>query len=164
VNVLAAADAERSAGLSLATPVSHIKAEVVGWTRPDQSLRWTIEVPTRDAYAVSVLIGQRSGQAVELRVSADGASVTSGFRPDPRGSVDPHHVFRRRADRVQGLPALAEAIFRPFQELEARLLDPPADGPWKTPVLDRSAAEGLPGALGFGVVLPADQGALGVGV
>ena len=33
VNVLSAADGQRSAGLSLAFPVSHLKPEVVGWTR-----------------------------------------------------------------------------------------------------------------------------------
>jgi hypothetical protein len=86
VNVLSAADAERSAGLSLAFPVSHLKPEVVGWTRGDQSLRWTIDVPAADVYAVSVLIGQTSGPALDLRVSAGAASVTSPFRPDPRGS------------------------------------------------------------------------------
>jgi hypothetical protein len=86
VNVLSAADAQRSAGLSLAFPVSHLKPEVVGWTRSDQSLRWTIDVPAADLYAVHVLIGQTSGPALDLRVSAPEASVTSPFRPDPRGS------------------------------------------------------------------------------
>ncbi len=86
VNVLSAADAERSAGLSLAFPVSHLKPEVVGWTRGDQSLRWTIDVPEADVYAVNVLVGQTAGPAVDLQVSAGGTTVTSPFRPDPRGS------------------------------------------------------------------------------
>ena len=86
VNVLSAADAERSAGLSLAFPVSHLKPEVVGWTRSDQSLRWTIDVPETDVYAVSVLLGQMAGPALDLRVSAGGSASTSPFRPDPRGS------------------------------------------------------------------------------
>jgi hypothetical protein len=86
VNVLSAADARRSAGLSLAFPVSHLKPEVVGWTRSDQSLGWTIDVPGADLYAVNVLIGQTSGPALDLRVSAGGTAVTSPFRPDPRGS------------------------------------------------------------------------------
>jgi len=85
VNVLAAADAERSPGLSLAFPVSHLKPEVVGWTRGDQTLRWTIEVPADDAYAVAVLLDRKSGPALDLRVSAGEASVASPFRPDPRG-------------------------------------------------------------------------------
>jgi hypothetical protein len=86
VNVLSAADAERSSGLSLAFPVSHLKPEVVGWTRSDQSLRWTIDVPAGDVYAVNVLLDQTSGPALDLRVAAGGASVSSPFRPDPRGS------------------------------------------------------------------------------
>jgi hypothetical protein len=86
VNVLSAADAERSAGLSLVFPVSHIKPEVVGWTRSDQSLSWTIDVPTAELYAVSVLIGQTAGPALDLRVSSEGVSVSSPFRRDPRGS------------------------------------------------------------------------------
>ena len=45
-------------------------------------------MPTAEGrrYAVHVLIGQTSGPALDLRVSAGGASVTSPFRPDPRGS------------------------------------------------------------------------------
>lgn len=86
VNVLSAADARRAAGLSLAFPVSHLKPEVVGWARSDQSLAWTIDVPVADDYAVNVLIAQTSGPALDLRVSAGRASVTSPFRPDPRGS------------------------------------------------------------------------------
>ena len=59
---------------------------MVGWTRGDQSLRWTIDVPAAGVYAVNVLIGQTSGPSLDLRVSAGGASVTSPFREDPRGS------------------------------------------------------------------------------
>jgi len=104
VNVLSAADARQAAGLSLAFPVSHLKPEVVGWTRSDQSLRWTIDVPEADAYAVHVLIGQTSGPALDLRVTAGGASVISPFRPDPRGSYsrspldEPLTLARGRAD------------------------------------------------------------------
>ena len=94
VNVLSAADAERSAGLSLAFPVSHLKPEVVGWTRGDQSLRWTIDVPEADVYAVNVLIGQTTGPALDLQVSAGTATVTSPFGPDPRGSYSRSPIDR----------------------------------------------------------------------
>jgi len=149
VNVLSAADAERSAGLSPAFPISHLKPEVVGWTRSDQSLRWTVDVPAADAYAVRVLLDQKSGPALDLRVSAGGTSVTSPFRPDPRGhcsrsSLDePLRLEKGRTDvtlhvrpRAPGEPfaveVLAVELVRPAvrDALHAEAMALRADARW----------------------------------
>lgn len=86
VNVLSGADAERTGEFMLATPLSHLKAEVIGWQDRRQALSWTIDVPETARYAVTALLDVQSGVPITLRLDVDGVErLSSPFKVDPRG-------------------------------------------------------------------------------
>jgi len=85
INVLAAADADRTGEFMLQAPITHLKQEVIGWQSAQQSLHWTVIAPGSDDYAVTVLLSATSRHALTLTVSTEGSLANTQFHVDPRG-------------------------------------------------------------------------------
>ena len=89
VNVLAGADADRIGEFMMASNVSHVKTEVIGWQDRRQALSWTITVPQAGDYAVTALLSVDAKVPVTMTLSTDGATTSSPFRADARGFPEP---------------------------------------------------------------------------
>jgi hypothetical protein len=85
VNVLAAADADRTGEFMLKAPVTHLKQEVIGWQSAGQALHWTVIAPQSDDYAVTVLLGATSAAPLMLTVSTESSATSTQYHVDPRG-------------------------------------------------------------------------------
>jgi len=118
INVLAAADAERTGEFMLKGPVTHLKQEIVGWQSAHQALHWTVIAPRNDDYAVTVLLGAKSRQPLTITVSSEGSSASTQFPVDPHGEErrtlldEPLHLEAGRRTLTLDLqPATSDAPF-----------------------------------------------------
>jgi len=118
VNVLAAADADRTGEFMLESPITHLKRAVIDWQSSRQALHWTVIAPDSDDYAVTVLISAKSRQPLTLTVSTTGSSASTQFHVDPRGGESrnlldrPLHLDAGRAIVTLAItPAVADAAF-----------------------------------------------------
>ena len=85
VNVLSGADAQRSGEFHTASPISHLKTEVIGWQDQRQSLSWLVEVPATADYEATALLSIDSKVPVTLTVATAAVSSSGLFKADPRG-------------------------------------------------------------------------------
>ena len=63
---------------------SHIMGDVGGWTRPSQTLSWTVTAAESDHYAIEIVLKQVSSVPVRVEVSCAGKYLVSDI--PPRGS------------------------------------------------------------------------------
>jgi len=88
VNVLAAADADRTGEFSLTAPITHLKTEIVGWKSADQAISWTVFAPSADDYSVAALLRMTGRAPVSVSVSTASSSISAPVRPGPKGVED----------------------------------------------------------------------------
>jgi hypothetical protein len=75
VTVLMAVDTPLPEGCTEFQPGGHGKFYAEGWSRPEQTFRWTVTAPRADDYAVSVLARRLDGPPLDLLVHGPGHQV-----------------------------------------------------------------------------------------
>jgi len=142
VNVLSAADADRTGEFMLESPITHLKREIIGWQSAQQALHWTVIAPQSDDYAVTVLLSAVSSQPLMLHVSTAESAASTRFQVDPRGGESrnlldqPLHLEAGRQTVTLSItPAIPDAPF------DARVLSVELTRPTVRDSLHRAALD-----------------------